>query len=92
MAQCCIARLVSCLMQRFAVLCGLLWGYMVQPETLMREGRVYGGGLHKLEPKELTNVSAQAIAELLEVPGAIFKPATRRKARIRSRRYCEPLR
>ena len=37
----------------------------IQPETLMGEGRVYGGGLHKLEPKELANVPAQAIVELL---------------------------
>jgi predicted RNA methylase len=40
----------------------------ITPERLLGEGRVYGGGLHKLEPKELANVPAQDIAELL--PGA----------------------
>ena len=37
----------------------------ITPEQLIGEGRVYGGGLHKLEPKELANVSALAIAGLL---------------------------
>lgn len=35
---------------------------MLDPETLLGEGRVYGGGLYKLEPKELGNASARAIA------------------------------
>jgi adenine-specific DNA-methyltransferase len=37
----------------------------ITPDQLIREGRFYGGGLHKLEPKELANVDATAIAELI---------------------------
>lgn len=37
----------------------------IAPETLVCEGRVYGGGLHKLEPKELGNVSAEPILTVL---------------------------
>lgn len=37
----------------------------ISSETLMGEGRVYGGGLHKLEPKELGNATAEKILEVL---------------------------
>jgi adenine-specific DNA-methyltransferase len=34
-------------------------------EALAGEGRVYGGGLHKIEPRELGNASAKAIVDAL---------------------------
>jgi predicted RNA methylase len=34
-------------------------------DTLLGNGRVYGGGMHKLEPKELANVPADNLAELM---------------------------
>jgi hypothetical protein len=37
----------------------------ITPEQLLGEGRVYGGGLHKLEPKELANVPVPEVAALL---------------------------
>ncbi len=37
----------------------------ITPSSLLSKGRVYGGGLYKLEPKELANVSVPEIAALL---------------------------
>lgn len=41
------------------------WLNAIQPSELLDEGRVYGGGLHKLEPKELANVHADGLKALL---------------------------
>ncbi len=37
----------------------------ITPDRLLGEGRVYGGGLHKLEPRELANVPVPEIAAIL---------------------------
>lgn len=37
----------------------------ISDEALMGEGRVYGGGLHKLEPRELGNALAVDVLEFL---------------------------
>ncbi|MGH9444354.1 MAG: Eco57I restriction-modification methylase domain-containing protein [Terriglobia bacterium] len=48
----------------------------IPPDQLLGEGRVYGGGLHKLEPRELANVPVPAIAALLP---AAERPAIQRE-------------
>ena len=56
-----------------------IWEFLdsIPSETLLGEGRVYGGGLYKLEPKELANVPADAIAALL--PTTEGRPAEQRE-------------
>lgn len=53
-----------------------VWEFLngIDAATLLGEGRVYGGGLYKMEPKELANVPAEAIAALL--PAAEHRPPT----------------
>lgn len=45
----------------------LLWQALrtISQDALINEGRVYGGGLHKIEPRELANVPATSIFALL---------------------------
>jgi hypothetical protein len=53
-----------------------VWEFLsgIDAATLLGEGRVYGGGLYKMEPKELANVPAEPIAALL--PSNEHRPAT----------------
>lgn len=53
-----------------------IWRFLnaIPSETLLGEGRVYGGGLYKMEPRELANVSASDIVALL--PASKNIPAT----------------
>jgi len=39
----------------------------ITPAQLLSEGRVYGGGLHKVEPKELAQIPAQPILNAIDV-------------------------
>ena len=42
----------------------------IEADTFVDEGRVYGGGLHKMEPKELERVPLQGLADMLNASNA----------------------
>jgi hypothetical protein len=39
----------------------------ITPAQLLSEGRVYGGGLHKVEPKELAQIAARSVLDAIEM-------------------------
>ncbi len=51
----------------------LVWQNLnnILPKTLVEEGRIYGDGLHKLEPKELSNVPIDNFIAILPGPHLI---------------------
>lgn len=47
----------------------IVWEFLnnISAEELIGKGRVYGGGLHKLEPKELLSVDATRLLPMLDI-------------------------
>ncbi len=51
--------------QRVSRLAEKIWEALneISADSLLSEGRVYGGGLHELEPKELANTNAEKMVQ-----------------------------
>lgn len=48
----------------------------ITPSQLVSEGRVYGGGLHKVEPRELAQIPAQEVLDSVEAHVRIARQET----------------
>lgn len=69
-------RELAALLRRRPELLRQVWQMLreIPMETLQSEGRIYGGGLQKLEPRELANTPADKIAKLLGLT-SVQRPA-----------------
>jgi adenine-specific DNA-methyltransferase len=60
--------MLEALMVKHPELAGLFWEALnnMTEVAMVDEGRIYGGGMHKLEPSELANVPAMEILRLIK--------------------------
>jgi adenine-specific DNA-methyltransferase len=58
---------IAVLISENPALTSLIWNALkaISAESLIAEGRVYGGGLHKIEPKEMAKLPAKTLAALI---------------------------
>jgi hypothetical protein len=58
---------IAALLQQTPELTRAIWRALssITSERLVGHGRTYGGGLHKLEPRELANISADVVLDAL---------------------------